>query len=151
MNRELWFEQLEAYLDDELNPEQRTAFEAATVADPGLQAELEARRAFGEAAREALDAEFPPDLEDLAAQALRTGYRKAPRRPVRRWAALAVAATLAAAVLIPGLLRNFDEAAGPRFDTRKSGQVVAVRFGEQPGHAIRLEVGCFDQNLGECQ
>lgn len=151
MKREPWFEQLEAYLDDELKPEQRAVFEAATAAAPELQAELDARRAFGEGARQALDTDRPSDLEDLAIQALRAGCRTAPRRNSRRWAVLAVAAAVAAAVLVPPLLRNLNGAAGPRSSTLNSGQVVAVRFGEQPGRTIYLEAGCYDQNQGTCQ
>ncbi|MDY0111159.1 MAG: hypothetical protein RBT60_14625 [Candidatus Krumholzibacteria bacterium] len=151
MKHEQWFEQLEAYLDDELIPEQRAAFEAATAATPELQAELEARRAFGAAVRGELQANLPPDLQTLAVQALHAGYRTKSRRAKRRWAALAVAATVAVAILVPRLSRNFEEAEGPRFETRQSGQVVAVRFGEQPGRAIYLEAGCFDQNQGACQ
>jgi len=151
MKREQWLQQLEAYLDNELNSEQRAAFEEATAAAPDLRAELDARRAFGAAARGALDADLPPELEDLAVQALRTGYRTAPRRLTRRWALLAAAATVAVAVLAPRLLRNLDGAAGPRSHTFHSDQVVAVRFGEQPGRTTYLEAGCFDQNQGLCQ
>ena len=151
MKHEQWFEQLEAYLDDELQPEQRAAFEAATAAAPELQAELEARRAFGDAVRAELRSDLPPDLQALTVQALHAGYSPTPDRAKRRWAILAVAATVTVAILVPSLLRNFEEAEGPRFNTRHSGQVVAVRFGEQPGRAIYLEAGCFDQNQGACQ
>jgi anti-sigma factor RsiW len=151
MKHEQWIEQLEAYLDNELKPEQRAAFEAETAATPELLAELEARRAFGAAVRGELQADLPSDLQTLAIQALHAGYRTKSRRAKRRWAALAVAATVTVAVLIPRLLRNSEEAGGHRFETRQSGQVVAVRFGEQPGRAIYLEAGCFDQNQGECQ
>ena len=151
MKREQWYEQLEAYLDDELKPEQRVAFEAASAADPELRAELDAGRAFCAAAREALGADLPCDLEDLAVQALRTGTQTVPRRITWRWAALAVAAAVTMAILAPDLLRNLDGAAGPRSGTLSSGQVVAVRFGEQPGRAIHLEAGCYDQNQGVCQ
>ncbi len=151
MKHEQWFERLEAYLDGELSPGPRVEFEAAAAADLGLRAELEARRDFRVAARRALSTDLPQDLQDLAIQALRAGYRSAPRRNSRRWAVLAIAAALIAAVLVPTLVRNIDGAAGPRSSTFRSGQVVAVRFGEQPGRAVHLEAVCFDQNQGVCQ
>lgn len=151
MTPEQWNQHLEDYLADELTPDQRAAFEAATTAAPALAAELEARRAFGAAARRALGADLPCDLEDLATGALRTGRQPTPRRLQRRWAVLAAAAVLAVAVLAPVLLRNLDGAVGHRSTTLRSGQVVAVRFGEQPGRAIHLEAGCFDQNQGICR
>jgi len=152
MTPEQWNLYLEDYLADELTPDQRAAFEAATTADPALAAELEARRAFGAAARRALGADLPCDLEDLATAALRAGRQPSPRRFPRRWAMLAAAAVLALAVLAPTLLRNLDGAVGHRSTTNlRSGQVVAVRFGEQPGRAVHLEAGCFDQNQGACQ
>jgi anti-sigma factor RsiW len=151
MTPEQWNQHLEAYLANELTPDQRAAFEAAVAADPALAAELEARRAFGAAARGALGADLPSDLEDLATGALRAGRQSSLRRFPRRWAMLAAAAVLAVAVLAPVLLRNLDGAVGRRSTNLRSGQVVAVRFGEQPGRAVHLEAGCFDQNQGVCR
>lgn len=151
MKPDHWFEQLEAYLDDELGLEQRMAFEAATTASPELQAELRARRAFAAAARQALIRDTDPDLEGEAIQALRTGGRRTPRRSARRWVALGAAAALATIILVPTLLRNPKGPTGPSSGSLSSGRVVAVRFGELPGRAIRLEAGCYDQNHGACQ
>ena len=66
IDRNQWHERLEAYLDGELDRVERTTFEAETVADPGLTAELEARRRLRDRTREALGADLPEDLVDLA-------------------------------------------------------------------------------------
>jgi len=161
MTREEWDQLLEPYLAGELDPAARERFEAATAADAALADALAARRAFGDAARRALDTDLPDDLEGLAARALHEGQRthgedRAGRRDRGRWFArpwvpLAAAAVLALAILAPDVLRNLDGAAGHRSPISRSGQVVAVRFGEQPGRAIHLEAGCFDQTRGDCR
>ena len=72
-----------------------------------------------------------------------------PRHPRARWAVLGLAAVLALALLAPTLLRNLDGAAG-RSTPVRSGQVVAVRFGEIPGGTVTLEAGCYDRSTGTC-
>ncbi len=75
--------------------------------------------------------------------------RERPRRLRRAWPALALAAVLTVAVLGPRLLRNIPGAAGPRSPITHAGQVVAVRYGEQPERTVTLETGVYDQRTGE--
>ena len=63
---------------------------------------------------------------------------------------LAVAATLALAIMAPTVLRNLDGAEGPRSIT-VAGPVAAVRFGEEPDATVVLEAGCFDLAAGSCR
>ena len=149
MARDDWYERLEAYLDGELDRVDTAAFEAETAADPALQSALDERRAFRAQARRALSADLPADLADLAVGLGRQTRTRNPRRH-RRWQAVALAATLAAAVLAPSLLRNRSGAEGPRSITM-AGPVAAVRFGEQPDATVVLEAGCFDLAAGSCR
>jgi anti-sigma factor RsiW len=171
MRPDAWNERLEAYLDDEMTPADREAFAAEVAADPELACRVQARRDFREAARSALRAGVPEGLAAGIAAGINAGVAAPPEdsrpgtaggrghagagrvqrwRPSRRWAAVALAATLALAALAPTLLRNLDGAAGPRSTITRSGQVVAVRFGERPNAAVVLEAGCFDRSTGEC-
>jgi anti-sigma factor RsiW len=177
MKPDPWQERLEAFLDHELDPTARDAFAAEAAADPEIAAALAARRRLREAARDALTVGVPADVTDLATAALRMGAaepragadtapddcldappaprpharlaRAWPRRPRARWAVLGLAAVLALALLAPTLLRNLDGAAG-RSTPVRSGQVVAVRFGEIPGGTVTLEAGCYDRSTGIC-
>lgn len=153
MKHERWEEQLEAYLSGELDEEARESFETETAANPEWKAALASRQAFSLAARAALRDEPAADLQELAVRSLRAGRvagrrQAAPRR--RIWISLA-AAVLVLAAFLPVLLRNFDGAAGPRSSITRSGQLVAVRFGEMPGETVRYEAGCFDQSYGTCR
>lgn len=152
MARDDWSERLEAYLDGELDRAETAAFEAETAADPALQAELAARREFRDRARRALLGETPADLADLA----RSLGRLAPIRPApspgrpgragrrRVWAALAIAASLGLILLVPALLRDRPAAEGPSIPITRTGQVVAIRFGEIPGETVVLQTGSYD-------
>ena len=144
MAREIWSEQLEAYLDGELDPRAAQAFEAETAADPELSRMLEERRSFRQDARHALGGDMPAELAPLARAMGRPVNR---RRTGRRWPLLAAAATLAVAVLAPTLLRNIHGAAGPRSTITRSGQVVAIRFGETPGGTVVLEPGRLQSTM----
>jgi anti-sigma factor RsiW len=137
MARDDWPERLEAYLDGELDAGAAAAFTAETAADPDLRAALAGRRAFRDLARGALADGLP------AAPAERAGTR---RRRGRRWPVLAIAATLALAIVVPALLRNEHGAEGPRSTITRAGQVAAVRFGERPGETVTLEAGWHDQS-----
>jgi len=153
MARDDWNERLEAYLDGELAPEEAAAFAAATAADPARQDELEARRRFRAAARDALGDEPALDVAALvrgaAAAPAPVGERTGPRWRRRAWPALALAAVLAVAVLGPRLLRNVPGAAGPRSTTIRAGQVTAVGYGEEPGRTVTLQTGVYDQRTGK--
>lgn len=152
MARDDWSERLEAYLDGELDRAQTAAFEAETAADPDLQDELAARREFRDKTRRALLGETPADLADLA----RSLGRLAPIRPAaspdrprrtgrrRRWAVLALAASLGLILLVPTVLRNDHGAEGPRPSITGAGQVAAIRFGEIPGETVVLQTGRYD-------
>ncbi len=160
MARDDWPVRLEAYLDGELDPADAAAFEAETAADPALQAELAGRRAFREAARGALIGDPAAGFAGLADPALHAGRRpgalgthrgEVGRRRPRSWQVLALAATVAAALLVPRLLRNEHGAEGPRSSITRAGQVAAVRFGEQPGETVQLEAGVYDLSTDRVQ
>jgi anti-sigma factor RsiW len=145
MAHERWQEQLEAWLDGELDPESSARFEAETESDPELRAERDARIRFRDRARAALrnEVSFGLGLEHAPLVTRR------PRRP--RWPVFAAAAVLAVAILIPALLRNQDGAEGPRSTLDLAGNVAAPRFGETPNGTVVLEAGCFDLAAGSCR
>lgn len=147
-------EQLEAYLDQQLDADEIAAFEAALAADPDLARELDERRAFRREARAALADSDDLDLDALAHSVAASSASPPSSRPRAwrraRWPMLAAAAVLCAAVLGPRLLRDDPGAPDQHPTMTRSGQVVALRFGEQPGAAIHLEAGCYHQSLGEC-
>ena len=152
IDRNQWHERLEAYLDGELDRVERTTFEAETAADPDLAAELEARRRLRDRTRAALGADLPEDLVDLARASGRRPRASTSRfRVDRRWVVVALAATIALAIVAPRVLRDMTGADGHRSSITRSGQLVAVRFGEQPGETIELEAGCYHLNHGECR
>ena len=151
MARDQWYEQLEAYLDGELDRAAATEFEAETAADQELIAELRERKAFRDEARGALTGDLPPDLTELARGLGRqTSQSKNPRRD-HRWTMLALAAGLTLAIFAPRLLRNDHGAVGPRSIITTGGPVVALRFGETPGAVVDLEAGCYHLTTGTCR
>ena len=92
-------ERLIAYLDGELDPQARAAFEAAMAADPELAARVEAHRELGASLSAAFDpvlAEPVPLRLTLAAQAANDPAPSRFRAP--QWAAMA--ACLVAGVLV---------------------------------------------------
>ena len=151
MARDQWHEQLEAYLDGELDRAATIEFEAETAADEELTAELRERRAFRHSAREALTGGLPSGLAELARGLGRqTSPSKNPRRD-HRWTMLALAAGLTLAILAPRLLRNDHGAVGPRSLITTGGPVVALRFGETPDAVVDLEAGCYHLTTGTCR
>lgn len=150
-DRQDWHVRLEAYLDGELDQVARQTFEAETAADPALQAELAARRRFRSQTREALSGDLPSDLAQLATAVGRRPRGESRFRVDRRWVAVALAATLALVIVVPGVLRNQLGVAGSHATITRSGQLVAVRFGEIQGDTIELEAGCYDLDHGECR
>jgi len=151
MARDQWYEQLEAYLDGELDRAATAEFEAETAADAGLTAELRERQVFRHSAREALTSDLPPDLTELARGLGRqTSPSENPRRD-HRWIMLALAAGLTLAILAPRLLRNDHGAVGPRSTITTGGPVVALRFGETPDAVVDLEAGCYHLTTGTCR
>lgn len=82
-------ERVMAYVDGELAPSARRAFEAEMAADPALAADVAAHRALAASLAAAYDPVLhepvPPTLE-LAAQ---VANDRAPGRPVLTWAAMA--------------------------------------------------------------
>ena len=134
MASERWHEQLEAYLDGELDDDAADAFAAQVAASPELQAELASRQRFRAVSRRILGS----DNVDTPMPA------KAPtRRSISRRSRVTAAAALAAAVglllLAPALARR--RAPAPEI---RAGQIVAIRFGEIPGATVTLETGTYD-------
>ncbi|RMF14244.1 MAG: hypothetical protein D6757_06625, partial [Alphaproteobacteria bacterium] len=90
-------ELLSAYLDDELDAEDRRRVEAALASSPGLRSELEELRAADEALRHAMDAAFaerpiPEALAALLSEGTSAGRDRqrqaAPARLLHRWLAV---------------------------------------------------------------
>ncbi len=155
MAHDSWYERLEAYLDGELSPESRVAFEEETQASEELRVELNERIRFREETQRALKSEVPQDL--LRTQlAIDRVPRPAPRRnPFIPWnrlrPLLALAAVLVLAILAPRLLRNQQGAEGPRSTITIDGPVTALRYGETPHQTTELRAACFDLAAGVCR
>jgi len=141
MASDTWSEQLEAYLDCELDDEAAAAFAAETAASAPLRDDLEARRAFRALARGVLlDEKAPAPL--IGSQ--RTARGEHSRASRRVWAVAAVAAALGLLLLAPTLARRSAPTSPPRLSDIRAGQVVAVRFGEIPNATVTIETGCYD-------
>ena len=143
MARDAWSEQLEAYLDGELDTAAAAAFEAETNAVPELRRELAARQVFRVQARRALLAEATAEWRHPA---------QVPIRRRRRWPILAAAAAALAVIVLAPALRRLNENAGePRPAITRAGPVTALRFGESPNRTLILETGCYDQSSDTVQ
>ena len=152
MASDQWYEQLEAYLDGELDRAATAEFEAETANDRELTAILHDRRGFRDTAREALTSDLPPDLTELARGLGRRPLQPDNPRRDHRWTMVALAAVLTLALLAPRLLRNQNGAVGPRSTTiTTGGPVIALRFGETPDAVVDLEAGCYHLTTGICR
>lgn len=147
-------ELLSAYLDDELDDEDRRRVEAALASSPGLRSELEELRAADEAVRHAMDAAFadrpiPEALQALLSEGTSAGRDRqrpgAPAAVLHRWLAvlsrpgagvmamarpaLAAAALLLIGVAI-GVLLNSRFNLGPGEEGRGDGVRLALDAAE---------------------
>jgi anti-sigma factor RsiW len=143
---------LEAYVDGELARDEIKLLEAHLDKCAACRRELESRRALRRLAASRPKVTAPVDLQDriLSAAAARVRGdqvgRQAGSTDSRWWRrarwplALAAAASLALAVLVPGMLDNQQPThlAAP-FTT--PARVVVTRFGEQAGQVTPVKFG----------
>jgi len=151
MLSESWYEQLEAYLDGELDKSATDAFEKRLSSDPEMQNELAARLRFHEQVKKSLREDLSKDMSALKKGSAVSSLRRDLLRRDRRWQLLALAAVLIFLVMAPRMLRNWNGGVGPHTSITINGPVTVVRFGEEPKTTTELETGCFDFAAGACR
>jgi anti-sigma factor RsiW len=163
MVNEKWLIQLEAFLDGELSADQEQDFRERLKSNPELQAELLARQEDRALFRQTLGEDvgnIPLEMGDIQNTEPRRMTRRADGRgrtirmiPWRNvgLGLTALAASVALLLLIPWQSRDENGVAGPRSTITVSGQVVAARYGEEPGQTVVLETGAADFSAGNGQ
>jgi anti-sigma factor RsiW len=143
---------LDAYVDGELASGDIKLLEAHLEECAACGRELESRRALRRLAASRPRVTAPVDLQDRILSAAAARVRgdqvgRTPGSPDSRWwrrarwpLALAAAASLALAVLVPGMLDN-QQPAHQTAPFTTPARVVVTRFGEQAGQVTPVKFG----------